>query len=96
MGQLIQTRTALNDLDAIWDYMAESSPLRASRYIKKIRSKLILLADNPLIGRARPDLAEGIRHFPVGNHLVFYTPIEDGIIVVRVRHQREDIDDLYG
>lgn len=94
MGNVVQTRASLRDIDAIWDHIAEDSPLRASRYIRKIQEKLELLADIPLMGRSRPELAANVRSFPVGSHLIFYMPVPDGIVVLRVRHQREDIEGL--
>ena len=51
-----------------------------------------MLAANPSAGRARDDLAPKIRSFPVGNYIVFYLPLSDGIEVVRVLHGRQDID----
>lgn len=95
MGQILQTRTSLNDLDAIWERIAEENPRRASQYIKKIEAKLKILSDNPLMGKRRWDLADTLRQFPVGSHLILYMPIEDGIMVVRVRHQREDISRFF-
>src|SRR5438128_9893039 len=45
--------------------------------------------------QSRDDLARGLRFFPVGNHLVFYTVRDDGITVVRVLHGARDYrDDL--
>ncbi|WP_244443170.1 type II toxin-antitoxin system RelE/ParE family toxin [Bradyrhizobium sp. Ai1a-2] len=46
----------------------------------------------PRAGRAREDLAPKLRSFPVGNYLIFYVPVPDGIEVVRVMHARRDID----
>lgn len=48
--------------------------------------------DNPKAGRARPELAESIRSFPVGNYILFYRPIQDGIELVRFLSARLDID----
>jgi len=38
-----------------------------------------------------PDL----RSLPVGNYLIFYMPVEDGIVVVRVLHGMRDVDALF-
>jgi toxin ParE1/3/4 len=50
-----------------------------------------MLADNPLAGRARPELAAGIRSFPVGRQVIFYQPTPLSIDVVRVLHGSRDI-----
>jgi hypothetical protein len=35
------------------------------------------------MGMAREDIAAGVRHFPVGNHLILYRDLGDGVEVVR-------------
>ena len=51
-----------------------------------------MLVENPLAGRERPELRKNLRSFPVGNYVVFYSPVSDGIEVVRVMNGRQDID----
>jgi len=36
-----------------------------------------------------------LRSLPVGNYLVFYLPLDDGIEVVRVLHGSREIDALF-
>jgi toxin ParE1/3/4 len=38
------------------------------------------LAKQPEAGQARPDLAPELRFLPVGNYLIFYRPIENGVL----------------
>lgn len=45
----------------------------------------------PGLGRQESKLAPNLRSFPLGNYLIFYRPIEDGIAVVRVLHGARDI-----
>jgi toxin ParE1/3/4 len=54
-----------------------------------------LLAKQPGMGEARPELAEGLRCFSVGNYLIFFKPLSDGIEVVRVLSGARDIDALF-
>jgi toxin ParE1/3/4 len=51
-----------------------------------------MLVQNPLAGRARLDLRQDLRCFPVGSYVVFYVALPDGIEVVRVMSARRDID----
>ena len=51
-----------------------------------------MLVENPLAGRERGELRKGLRSFPVGNYVVFYQPVADGIEIIRVMHGRQDID----
>ena len=48
------------------------------------------------LARARPELGPSLRSFPVGNYVVFYVPLPDGIEIVRVMNGRQDIgaDDM--
>ena len=57
--------------------------------------KLGLLAAQPLMGRARDELATGSRILPSGRCVIFYPPIEDGIDVVRVRQSARGIDAVF-
>ncbi len=96
MPQAVLLRSAEADLADIWRYIARDSPQNASRLVRRIRTMCsTTLADNPYIGRARPELAPGLRSFPVGNYIVFYRPIEDGVEVVRVVHGSRDIEALF-
>jgi toxin ParE1/3/4 len=45
-----------------------------------------------MTGRARDELAPGVRSFPFGRYVVFYVPRNDGVDVVRVLHGARDID----
>ena len=60
--------------------------------IDRIDHAFDMLAQNPLAGRARSDLASKLRSFPVGSYVIFYVPASDGIEVVRVMNGRRDID----
>jgi len=51
-----------------------------------------MLVQNPLAGRQRPELVPGLRSFPVGNYVIFYVPLIDGIEVLRVMNSRRDVD----
>jgi len=48
-----------------------------------------------MMGRSRPDLAPGLRSFPVGKYIICYVPIENGIEIVRVVSGFRDIDMLF-
>jgi toxin ParE1/3/4 len=48
------------------------------------------------MGRARDELAPGIRSFPFGRYLIFYLPISGGIDIVRFLHGARDVDRVFG
>ena len=51
-----------------------------------------MLVQSPLAGRERPELRNDLRSFPIGNYIIFYRPLPDGVQVVRVMNGRQDID----
>lgn len=55
-----------------------------------MRDALEEIATNPLLGRSRDEVLEGLRSFPLGKHVVFYLAADYGIDVVRVLHERMD------
>lgn len=89
------SRPAKNDQIEIWTYVAEDSPAAADRLIDRIRSRCDVLARLPQRGRLRPELAEGIRSFPVGRHLIRYREGRGGIEVARVRGGEMDLPRMF-
>jgi toxin ParE1/3/4 len=83
------------DLLEIWDYIADDSLDRADDFLDRIEEKLRLLARNSGIGRRREELFLGLRSFPVGNYVVFYQAVEDGIDVIRILHGSRDIEEIF-
>ena len=54
-----------------------------------------MLARQAFIGRARRELAPGVRSFPLGRFVLFYCPTAAGIEVVRVLHGARDIGQVF-
>jgi toxin ParE1/3/4 len=80
------------DVASIWQFIADDNVKAADAMLDRIEQAFDMLAQNPLAGRARNDLALALRSFPVGSYVVFYVPVPDGIEVVRVMNGRQDID----
>jgi toxin ParE1/3/4 len=70
MGRLVVRPQALEDLDDIFDCIAEDSLDRAIGFIRKLYGQLEKLAASPGIGRRRDELLSGLRSFPSGNYLI--------------------------
>jgi toxin ParE1/3/4 len=82
---------ALFDLMAIADYTAERwGKTQALTYLDALEVRLAALARQPLLGRQRDDLADGLLSFPFESHVIFYTRTASGIMVIRVLHKRQD------
>ncbi|SFL54447.1 type II toxin-antitoxin system RelE/ParE family toxin [Methylobacterium pseudosasicola] len=91
MTSIVRRPRAEKDLVEIWAYIAQDD-VRAAGLVDQIQAKLVLVADRPLIGRARPELAEALRSIAVGNYVLFYQPTPAGIDLVRIRSRYLDLD----
>ena len=80
------------DLKSIYHFIADDSVRAADAWLKRIEDTFDMLAETPLGGRAREDLAANLRSFPVGRYIIFYKPVSDGVVVVRVMNGRQDIN----
>jgi toxin ParE1/3/4 len=67
MSRIRITPIAEQDLVEIWYFIAQDDPVAADRLLDLLEEKYKLLADNPLMGQARPDIAKELRYHPVGN-----------------------------
>ena len=72
-------------------YIADDSVTHADAFIDSIDAKLQALAEQPMMGRAREELAPSLRSLPIGRYVIFYEVVPDGIAVVRVLHGARDI-----
>src|SRR2546427_9083475 len=78
------------DLEEIWVFVAEDASLTtADRLIDAIIDRFELLAEQPRMGRLRPEFGADVRSFAVENHVIYYR--HDGeILIARVLHGRRD------
>ena len=68
-------------------YETEASPVLAARFIAEFKRVASLLLDNPGLGSSRSKglRSYSLRLFPPA---VIYRPIDDGIVILVVRHHR--------
>lgn len=95
MSVIQRTVQAEEDLIEIWIYIAQDNPGAADRVLNEIEQRFYALADNPLMGRLRPDIAPELRYFAVGKYLILYRTIPDGVQIVRVIHGARDLPSLF-
>lgn len=79
------------DLKSIAEYIAQDNRPAAGRLQQLFLSRFSLLADNPLMGEARPDLASAIRMTTVGNYVILFRPAGRGVEIVQVVHAARDL-----
>ena len=92
MARVLRRLRAREDLFNIWLYIAEDAgEARADRYLRRLNDVISLLAQQPLLGRGRRDIAEGLRSFAAESHVLLYLVVEDGIDLIRVLHGSQDL-----
>ena len=67
----------------------------ADRLVIHLDATLNIIATSPHMGRKVEELAPNLRSFPVGNYLIFYRPMADGIELIRILHGARDITPEY-
>ncbi len=92
MPRILKRPEAESDLDEIWWYIAQDNPQNADKFLDHIHKKIMDLAAFPKMGMNRNDLMDGLRCHPVGNYLIFYFPLTDGVDIVRVLHGRMEVE----
>ena len=95
MPRILRTRAARSDYDEIWSYLAVRDLSAADRLIDQFDATLESIAATPRMGRKVEELAPNLRSFPVGNYLIFYRPLEDGMQLIRLVHGARDITPEY-
>jgi toxin ParE1/3/4 len=88
MVEITWTPFALEDLQSIYDYIAQDSPTYAIRFIDKLVDRVDVLIDNTNIGRIVPEFEnELIRELIEGNYRIIYkiNSITE-IAIIRIHH----------
>lgn len=86
--------SAIRDLDDIWLHVALDDEAAATRLVERIARGVDRLADYPLSGPPRPDIAPDAHSLAVGNYLVLYRVGEESVDIVRVLHGAREITRL--
>jgi toxin ParE1/3/4 len=87
------TERATADMRAIGRYTQQTWG-RAQRniYLARLDACFSLLAHEPHRGHSCDDIRPGYRKYHVGRHLIFYRESPDGIEIIRILHDRMDIE----
>jgi len=92
MPRVTLTQSAQTDLLEAWLYIAEKNLQAADQLVDAIEQNANTLLRQPLMGRARPELAQGARSWPTSTpYILFYQATDDGITVLRVLHHARDV-----
>ncbi|QDX24800.1 type II toxin-antitoxin system RelE/ParE family toxin [Sphingomonas suaedae] len=85
------TRAATDDLLAIYLEGLERFGLaQADRYNDGLKRTFAFLAETPRAARLREEIDPPVRAHPFKAHMIVYEEVDDGVLILRVRHGRED------
>jgi toxin ParE1/3/4 len=93
--KLRHRRSAIEDLGEIRNHIAQDHPTVAARFVTAIRARCRLLAEQPHIGRERPELRQGLRSFAIRTYVIFCRIIGNTVEIVSVVHGSRAIDALF-
>jgi plasmid stabilization system protein ParE len=83
---------AEQDLNEIWEYIAQDSIDAADRWIEKFFDAFQLLAQTPGMGHSREDLTSlPVLFWPVGAYLIVYREQHAWVEMVAVTHGARDV-----
>lgn len=92
MARVMLAQSAQTDLLEAWLYIAEENQPAANRLLDTIDKETHTLLLQPLMGRARPELADCVRSWPTSTpYILFYLADDEGITVLRVLHHARDV-----
>ncbi len=84
---------AIADLEEIWIYTVETWSLaQADRYYSLIFDEINHICEQPTTGKSMDHIRKGYRASKVKSHLIFYRIVNDAIEIIRILHEKMDID----
>ncbi len=89
------TSQAEGDFAEILVYIAGEDIDAAIRLNDRFTSLFELMAENPEMGRERPEISQGLRSFPEDNYVVFYRIWAGTVCIARILHAARDLDELF-
>jgi toxin ParE1/3/4 len=87
------SKKAVADLEEIWLYTVEKwSVEQADRYYNLIFDEIAYICKNENAGKTMEYVRKGYRASKVKSHLIFYKISKNIIEIVRILHERMDIE----
>ena len=94
MMRLRKSRAAETDLLGIWSHIADESPDAADRMWQRFQDRFQLLLKQPRMGESQERYRPGLRSVVEGSYIIFYEPLDDGILIYRVLHGARQWENL--
>ena len=97
MKRFILTPRAKQDVNDIWDYIANDNIEAADRVLDALDNAMIKLAKNPGIGHRRDELTDKRHRFLlVYSYLIVYRHETKPLQIIRVLHAARDVQSILG
>ena len=91
------SRKAISDLEDIWLYTVEKwSVVQADRYYHLIFDEIGFICKNSNAGKSMAHVREGYRVSKVKSHLIFYRVVNNTVEIIRILHERMDVENHLG
>jgi toxin ParE1/3/4 len=87
----VNSELAEADLADIWLEIAIDDIDTADQFIQRLQTLAQKLAEQPFMGRERPELGQDVRVFPHEKYLLIYRPAAHGVGIARVVHGARDL-----
>ncbi len=89
------SKKAVSDLEEIWLYTIEKWSIeQADRYYNLIFDEINYICKNINAGKSMEHVRKGYRASKVKSHLIFYRVINNTVEVIRILHERMDIENI--
>ena len=87
------TPKADQDLAQIWRHTNENwEKSQANKYLQLLEKGFLMLLYHPKSGKSRDEIRRGYRSLQVEHHVVFYRISDNDIEIVRILHQRMEVN----
>ena len=87
------SKKVVSDLEEIWLYTVEKwSVQQADRYYNLIFNEINYISKNSNAGKSMEHVRKNYRASKVKSHLIFYRVINGTIEVIRILHERMDME----
>ena len=92
----VVSKRAVSDLEEIWSYtVTKWSVVQADRYYNLIFDEINYICRNITTGKSMEHIRKGYRASKVKSHLIFYRVKNDTIEIIRILHERMDIENRF-
>ncbi|MDX8346456.1 type II toxin-antitoxin system RelE/ParE family toxin [Cognatiyoonia sp. IB215446] len=95
MKRIKYARAAVEDIATIWDYTEDHwGYAQAVTYDAMLEERILGIATGEVASRSAYEVRPGLRRVLTGRHVVFFREDDTAVTVIRILHQRMDVQRL--